>query len=308
LSSAASRSHGARLAAGYLSDLLFEDYRPSWIADSDRTRSGQVNSRAVAKVVARYVISHPTDVRGEETESKNIRDVIHRALTGQQLSRETLRLVILACGIEERHASALYDLWDGSTPPRALIGSMPPADTRPPVRFVTVQRHEIHTLGESGQPVRHRTVHAIRAVEEGYRVHRYSFDESEVTVERVYGGTPSEPYQLKDNFWAVDITLPRTLAVNEVASMEFITSFHNVEPLEPCFRYAAHQRVTDVMFRVDFHPRRLPKSVHWTEWADYRPPGDVVINSMPVPLDEEFAVSGHLNVMRSAAAGFTWEF
>ena len=308
MSSAASRSRGAQLSGKYLRDLLLHEYLNKWIGRSERTRSGEVNYLAIAKVIADYVERHPTATRGRDTRPEKIKDLVHRALTGKVISQETLELLVDALGIQESHAKTLFDLWDDVSPARILIGNMPPAATSPQMRFETVQRHEFHYLGASGQPWRHRTVQAIRALVDGYQAHRYTFDMSEVTVKRVHGGTPSRPYQVHENLWAVDIFLPAVLSAGEIASMEFVTEFNHAEPVEPCFRYAAHQRVTDVMFRVEFHPSKLPVAVSWSEWKDYRIPDILVTHSEHVSLDTENAVSRHLDLLKNAVCGFTWNF
>lgn len=305
--SSAARSRGAQQAAMHMHELLLTTYRAKWREHSYRSREGKVNALAVATVVADYVATHPTPTRGDGTESRNIKDLVYRAFSGQGLSLETLTLMIKAFSISDADAVILQDLWDGTAKPRILVGTMAPREAPGPP-YQTVQRHEFHYLGAEGQPVRHRTVQGIKALVDGYDTHRYVFDTSEAEVERVHGGTPSKPYQISGNLWAVDIKLPAVLNCGDTVSMEYITKFHHASPLLPNFRYAAHQRVTDIMWRVEFHPDRLPTRVEWTEWRDYRPPDDVIFYSEPVKLDSEHAVYRHLEFMESATAGFAWCF
>lgn len=143
---------------------------------------------------------------------------------------------------------------------------------------------------------------------DGYNTHRYVFDTNEAEVERVHGGTPSKPYQLRGDIWAVDIKLPVVLHRGDTLSMEYITKFHYTDQQPPNFRYAAHQRVADIMSRVEFHPAKLPTRIEWTEWQDYRAPHEVITYSEPVKLDSEHAVYRHLEFMESATAGFAWSF
>lgn len=288
-------------------ELLQTTYRSKWREYSYRSREGKVNALAVATVVANYVATHPTGNRGDGTESRNLKDVVYRALNVQGLSLETLNLMIDAFNISDTDARTLHDLWDGSTKPRILIGTMAPLEAPGPP-YQTVQRHEFHYLGAHGQPVRHRTIQGIKALVDGYDTHRYVFDTSEAEVERIHGGTPSKPRQLRGNLWVVDIALPVVLNRGDTLSMEYITKFRNVEPLAPNFRYAAHQRVADIMWRVEFHPAKLPTRVEWAEWQDYRPPNEKVTYSEIVELDSEHAVYRHLEFMESATAGFVWRF
>lgn len=106
---------------------------------------------------------------------------------------------------------------------------------------------------------------------------------------------------------AVQIALPHVLRAGEVASKEFVTEFHHTEPLEPCFRYAAHQRVQDVVFRVEFDPVRLPTSVRWCEWEGYREPSPLR-HERSMTLDSEHAVRHSLDLLQGAAVGFAWTF
>ncbi|HEV2635911.1 MAG TPA: hypothetical protein VGX23_12230 [Actinocrinis sp.] len=152
------------------------------------------------------------------------------------------------------------------------------------------------------------SLQGIKALVDDYDTYTYTFDTSEVEIEKIHGGTPLEPYRLAGSHWAVPILLPAALKKGNVVSMEFFTLFRNEKPLDPCFRYATHQRLENIMFRVEFHPDCLPSSVSWTEWRDYREPDDVVGYTRTVTPDRENAVVHHLAAMENAVAGFTWEF
>ncbi|MBR7832582.1 hypothetical protein KDL01_04890 [Actinospica durhamensis] len=306
-------SRGVRLAGHYLNELLLTEYRRQWYYRGDRNRSNKVNTMAVAYVLAVHRLGDTAVEVEYQEDAKRIKDTVYRALVGRILTRETLELFMDAFAMSEAHCETLARLWDGTAAPRVLIGDMPPIARPNPAartkrRYETVQRHEFHYLGADGQPVRHRTIQTIRALVDGYSVHPYTFDLSEVELEFVLGGAPSEPYQLQGTHWAVDVQLPETLSIGQAVPMEFSTIFRNDAPLEPCFRYATHQRLTDLMFRVEFHPRCLPRSVHWTEWRDYREPDDVVTHSQSAALNREHSVVQHLEVLENAVAGFAWEF
>lgn len=300
---------GARNAGLLLHELLLNDYRHRWLVVSERARSDQVNALAVARVVADHAHRYPSATRGHGTDAYQIKDVIWRAITGRGMSHETLELLIDAFDMSDAHARALWGQWSMADPARVVIGSMAPRDEGPESapRFLTVQRQELHYLGPDGQPTRHRTVQAIRSLVDGYSTHRYTFDTNEVTVRRVHGGEPGPLHQVSGSIWAVEIALPQPLARGEVASMEFLTEFHNTEPLEPDFRYAAHQRVEDLVIRVEFDPACLPSSVSWCVWEDYREPQPPALSS-GTALNAEHAVQRALDVLQGAAVGFTWTF
>jgi len=163
-------------------------------------------------------------------------------------------------------------------------------------------------IDADGRPLKHRTVQAIRALVDGVSSHRYSYDTNEAMVERVHGGVPGQPYQRQGSIWAVDLALPRTLKRGEATSLMYDTIFHYSGHVEPVFRRVAHQRLEDVMIRVEFHPERPPAHVWWAEWADYREPNNRIIHKELVSLDSEHAVCHRLDVLDQAVVGFWWEF
>lgn len=306
---ASARTAGARNAGAFLHELLLGPYRHRWQQHSERGRTLKVNSLAVAKVVADYVGFHPTASRGWETDASRIKDIIWRALTGRAMSRETLELLIAAFAIAPSDADILWGQWNGTEPARVVIGSMAPRNgvTVPVPRFQTVQRQEFHYLGPDGQPTRHRTVQAIRALVDDYSSHPLVLDTSEVTVSRIHGGVPGPLRHLGGSLWALDIALPHALSAGEVTSMEFVTEFHHTTPLEHAFRYAAHQRVQDLVIRIEFDKSRLPSSVVWCEWEDYRDPSRLR-STRDMSLDSENAVGAGVDVLQRAAIGFVWDF
>lgn len=195
-------------------------------------------------------------------------------------------------------------------PARVIIGELAPPADEPvgAIGYQTVELTELHEVGADGHPVRHRTVQTIRALADGVTTHRYAFDLGEARVEEIQGGTPGDPYRIKGNLWAVELTLPRTLDRRDEHRLEYVTTFRDNGPVEPRFRRAAHRRVENAVFEVRFHPLLLPSQVWWARWADYRDPDDRIIDRVPMPLDEKHAVSHHVAVLERAVAGFIWEF
>lgn len=305
----AADSVGARNAGAFLHELLLHRYKSRWVRHSERSREDRVNALAVSRVVSGYLEQHPTASRGWGTDASAIKDVVWRALTGRSMSQETLELLINAFDIDHPTSDALWRQWSSAEPARVVVGAMRP---RPGLSgagrtYQTVQRQELHFIGPAGQPVRHRTVQAIRALVDDYRTHRFFFDTREVTISQIHGGKPGPLQRVDGALWAVDIALPHTLSAGEVAFMEYVTEFHNDTPLPPVFRYATHQRVEDVVIRVEFDPARLPAAVHWCTWDDYERPA-LPRDRWPAALDAEHAVSHSVDVVAQAAIGFTWEF
>jgi hypothetical protein len=301
------REANVRQAGQYLRELLRrEPYRRRWLRlGAERERD--VHQVAVAKVLAAYLRQAGTD-----TEHSQLTRRVSRALRGEVLSRDTLGLFIAAFGISDDHARFLWRQWHGAELARVVTGSLPPLSSTEQgeaPRFSTIMLHEFHYVGPDGRPLRHRTLHTIRALQDSLGTYRYGFDTSEVTIDRIGGGVPGPPYQRSETIWAFDIDLARTLRSGDEHSLEFEFTFHySSGAVEPCFRRVAHERFENVAIRVEFDPARLPRHVWWTEWEDYREPDPEIRHRQPVTMDAEHAVYHRLDVMDRAAAGFSWEF
>jgi hypothetical protein len=301
------RSAGIRQSGQYLRELLRHDpYRRRWRRyGSERERD--VHQVAVAKVLARYLQRD-----GGDTDYGQLSRRVSRALRGEVLSRETLGLFIAAFEISEEHAGSLWRQWRGAELARVVTGDLPSlsstANGQAP-RFATAALHEFHYLGPDGHPLRHRTLNSIRALQDGLDQYRYGFDTSEVTVDRIGGGTPGRPYRHSGSIWACDIALARTLPAGGEHSLEFEITFRaSAAPVEPCFRRVAHERFENVAIRVEFDGGALPRRIWWTEWQDYRDPDPPVRSRQLVTLDAEHAAYHRLDVLDRAAVGFSWEF
>src|SRR6266849_3609711 len=98
----------------------------------------------------------------------------------------------------------------------------------------------------------------IESLVDGLGVYRYRFDTDRMSVERILGGTPGEPYHISGSYWAVDITLPRLVSRGQSHTLEFMSRFHAPEFDETCFRRAAHERFENITLRVEFHQSKLP--------------------------------------------------
>jgi hypothetical protein len=301
------REAGVRQAGHYLRELLRHDpYRGRWLRYGSQ-RAREVHQIAVAKTLAGYLQRHGDD----DVEYGQLTRRVSRAFRGEMLSRQTLTLFIRAFEISEEHSGVLWRQWQGAELSRVVVGDLPPLRSPAPreSRFYrTVLLHEFHYIGSDGRPLRHRTLRDIQARVDGLATYRYGFDTDELTVDQIGGGTPGRPYQRAENVWAVDVALSRTLSRGDEHSLEFMSTFHYAHPVEPCFRSVAHERLENVAFRVQFHPDKLPQTVWWTEWQDYREPDAVVIHRQPVALDAEHVAYHRIDVLDQAVAGFSWQF
>ena len=308
------RAASARNAGQYLRELLRSEqqYRNRWMRHH-RERERDVHQLSVAKVLAAELRRHPQRNYDFDVGHEQLAHMVSRALkpTGTVLSRDTLQLFIRAFDMSDEHARLLWRQWEGDDLARVVVGQLPqPGRQGCPAAssYRTVSLREYHYLGPDGRPVTHRTARDIRSLVDGLSQCRYSFDTADVEVERISGGQPGPPYQRRGNVWAVDITLPRTLSTGDEHSLEFETRFRYLGPVETCVRRVAHERLENVVIRVEFHPARLPRKVYWAEWLDYREPWAPVVQEQPVSLDREHATDHRLDVVYRAVVGFRWEF
>jgi hypothetical protein len=305
------REASVRRAGHYLRELLRHDpYRRLWVIYGVR-REREVHQVAVAKALASCLQDHGDG----DVDYGQLTCRVSRALRGEVLSRSTLRLFIETFQFNEEHTAALWRQWQGIDLGRVITGELPRAASSSSSssshnlpQYETVLLHEFHYLGPDGKPLRHRTLRNIRSLVDGLAIYRYSFDTSDLTVDRIGGGLPGSLYPLTANIWSVDIALSRALDRGEEHLLEFESTFHYNKPVEACFRRAAHERLENVAIRVEFHPDKLPRNVWWTEWRDYREPYAVPISRQSILLDMEHVAYHRLDVLDRAVAGFAWEF
>jgi hypothetical protein len=169
----------------------------------------------------------------------------------------------------------------------------------------TVSLHEWHTVGPDGLPLRHRTVHVLRALRSGLASYTFRFDSREARVRAVRGCTATEPRRDADGLVAVDLLLPRPLAAGETALLEYETSFDWRSVPPPQMRRAMRQRVERLDMRVEFSPQRLPARLEWAVWDGFGP-GAGIRAAEVVELDDEHAAHRFVDAAEGVTVGFTW--
>ncbi|NYJ05303.1 hypothetical protein [Petropleomorpha daqingensis] len=169
----------------------------------------------------------------------------------------------------------------------------------------TVSLHEWHVVGADGLPARHRTVHVLRALRPGLATYTYRFDSREARVRAVRGCRAGAPRPDAHGLTAVDLVLPRTLAVGETAAMEYETLFDWRSVPPPQLRRGMRQRVERLDMRVEFSPLRLPARLEWAVWDGFGPDATVRAAEV-VTLDAEHAAHRFVDSAEGVTVGFTW--
>jgi hypothetical protein len=119
----AARSTAQRAAAEYLRQLLLKPgpYRALWQRHVARPRDGVINQLAIAEVIASQLASvHAGDA---PVMPYQLRDIVSGALSGSQLSAETLELFIEAFTFGTHEAGQLRRLLAGSSRIGVLSGT-----------------------------------------------------------------------------------------------------------------------------------------------------------------------------------------
>jgi hypothetical protein len=308
-------SSSARNAGLYLAYLLKKSYQRRWdrMDYVERAHAVDLHYGAVAHVLAEYLQYHPREGRAGDREilPSQLVPLVSRALRGITLSRQVLEIFIAAFRMSQEHADELRRQWEGTSSVRVVIGDLPPIEGAPAAHspaYATTSLHEFHHIGPDGQPTDHRTIRDIQSLIDGLATYRYTFDTDRVLVERIHGGTPGQPYHVAGTQWAVDIALPRQLHRGQTHTLEFATRFLNPRFDEPCFRRAAHEPLENVTIWVEFHQDKLPSSIWWTQWKDYRDPNVTAIRLEPFKLDRDHVASQHLKLLDKAVVGFEWQW
>jgi hypothetical protein len=309
------RSHGARNAGLYLRFLLKESYRSRWDRPQlvERVRQGDVHHAAIAEVLSRYLRDNPRRPNDRAAEGNSLEPLVSRALRGEVVSRQTLEMFIEAFDISAVHAESLWRQWNGQEQGRVIIGSLPSpsTDLGDQLRqYDILMLHEHHWLGADGWPARHRTQVNIRSRVEGLRVYQYRFDTktAQVRIPRNHGTEIGPVHEVAEGLYAVDFVLDRPLGIGEQDYLEFWTLLKYADPPPPEMRRATREQIEDLYMRVEFDQKRLPGTVWWAEWLDYRGENDRISKHESVALESRLFVQRHLRSIERAVVGFIWEW
>lgn len=172
----------------------------------------------------------------------------------------------------------------------------------------TVSLHEWHLLGADGLPERHRTVHTLRALEDGLAAFTFRFDRREGAVRALRGAVAGQPRPGPGTgLTAVDLVFPRPLAAGETATFEYETTFTWRAVPPPQVRRSSRQRVERLDMRVEFSPERLPAELQWAVWAGFGPDARMLATER-VELDAEHAAHRFVETLEHRTVGFTWRW
>ena len=314
-------TQGKRAAAAYLRQLLLKPgrYRDVWHEQVARPRDGVINQLAVAEVMVCQLRSAPSRPGDSQVMAYQLRDTVSDALSGLQLSAETLRLFIDAFGFSEHEADRLWRLWNGSAGISVLSGShaVPVEAEREvsevlgPRRHQTLSLHDHVYVGPDGRIDRARTMQIIEATAKEVDRIPFMCDTNVLTIEVGQGckKLTGELRQIGADVFATEILLARTLSIGETITLEYWITYRFPgdphDPNEREYRRAVMRQVENLDMRVEFHPDRVPAKVCWAHWDGI---DGAVLNQDEVSLDSQHSAHRYLRSLDKTVAGFRWRW
>lgn len=297
-----------RPVADQLRHLLAEPgrYQAQWMRKAHRTRPGEINDSAVARVVAEYLVASG-QLNIDATGHRPLKDKVFRALRGQTITSHTLSLFINAFQMDEQDAQRLWSLFTGTSEASVISGTLRPPSAFPRPNFQTLMLIDFHDIGADKRPLQHRTIQVIRAAEDGLDRYPYRYDTTAASVEVIAGGTASSMRKVDNDLFVTDILLPRPLSQGDTATLEYRTTFRYGTAPRPEFRRVATKRIENLSISVKFDAATIPSKVWWGVWADYRDSSPMLVRE-EVALAPDGSINRHVDALEHTVAGFCWEW
>jgi hypothetical protein len=311
----AARLTAQRAAAEYLRQLLLKPgaYRASWQGHVvARSWDGVINQLAIAEIIASHLTAgHAGDAA---VMPYQLRDLVSGALSGSQLSAETLEWFIEAFRFSEPEAGQLRRLLAGSSRIEVLSGTRAVTlgvdldAAIGPRQHQTLSLHDHLWVGPDGRLDRARTLHVIEAIAPAVDRIPVVIDTNVLTLEVGHGckEVAGQFRSVEDEFFVTEILLSRTLDVGETLTLEYWLSYRWApdDPSAREYRCASMRQLPNLDIRVEFHPECLPDQVWWAQWDGS---DGHVLEREPATLDSQHAVHRYLRSLEKTVAGFYWE-
>lgn len=308
-----------RATAEYLRQLLLKPgrYRDEWRQYVARPREGVINQLAIAEVIVRREQSKSGRLGKGPVASYQLKDVVAGALSGRQLGRDSLALIIDAFQFADHETDRLWRLWEGTSKIAVLSGShaVPPHAEQSvdrvvgPRRHVTVSLHDHVYVGDDGRIDRARAIQVIEATEQDVDRIPFLCDTNVLTLEVGQGGEElsGTVEEIGKGIFFTEIILARSLGLGETATLEYYITYRypgDFENQEECeFRRAVIRQVENLDMRVEFSGERVPRHIWWSRWDGVE--GHVISEEL-VSLDREFSAQRYVRSIEKTVCGFHW--
>ena len=317
----AARMEGQRAAAEYLRQLLLKPgrYREAWQRHVARPRDDVINQLAVAELLVDCLRSAPGRPGSAHVMAYQLRDTVAGALSGGQLSLQTLDLFIDAFDLAEHEAGRLRRLWGGATTISVMSGTHAVPVTAEQEVDAAVGKRRHHSLSlhdhiwviEDGRIDRARTMQVIEANAQGLDRIPFMCDNNVLTLEVGQGckETDGPIRRIGADVFAAEILLARTLDLGETLTLEYWLSYRYpgdlTDPAEREYRRAVMRTVDNLDMRIEFHPDKLPAQVWWAHWDGIE--GGILSQEL-VTLDSQYSAHRFLRSLDRTVVGFHWRW
>ncbi|WP_254238517.1 hypothetical protein [Allokutzneria sp. A3M-2-11 16] len=290
-----------------LRDLLTHDprYRRHWRTKAERRRS-ELSQAAVARVVESYLVDSGERGEFESAVARQLKDRVSRALTGTALSAQTLGWLIAAFNMDENDKDRLFEIFSGQENSRTGI-SHTLRRRRAMVRnqcHRTVSLFERYAIAMDGSLVGRRTLHTIRAVQDGVDIYIFNHEPQASCIKVIHGGRVGQSFAYGDGLSSAEIVLDKPLLKAETTALEYQANFipGTVRPTE--VRRAAFARSENVDLAIEFEGR-VPQAAWWCIWDDQIDGGRIWEERVNF---QGNAVRQYVPFIEETVVGFRWEW
>ncbi|MEV4118082.1 hypothetical protein [Micromonospora sp. NPDC049645] len=277
-------------------------YVRAWRVHGDRQR-GEINQRAVAKVIALHLWEEGVRPDTEITLPLKLKNLVNRALTGQRLTASTLEQFIDAFAMPEEDQRELWRTYLGAEGIAQTV-SVPRGMARRQWHRTVSLFERYYVDGERNLALR-RTVQCIEAKEDGVDSYLFNHESSVTEINVVHGGRIGRHYEYAGGLIADDIVLEHVLSAGERAGLEYTSRYESGNGVTEV-RRPARGRTANVTLAVHFAPPVFPTYVWFSVWADHilgQP-----VEDRKVRLQPSGTASICLPYMEQTVIGFRWRW
>lgn len=284
------------------------DYRRQWQEKAERLRTDDISKAGVARVIALHLWNSGERADSETTLPRDLKDRVRRALTGKNITPQTLDWFVGAFGMDERDERSLWATLANDRDARTGISHTITTNRKLALRqrHRTIALFERYTIAADRSFETRRTLHTIMALEDGVDVYPFNHEPAIERIEVAYGGTLGQGYLHGNGLHTAVITLDHELRTGETASLEYLTHYPPSGYSATEIRRPAHGRSENVDIAVQFSEAALPTAVYWAVWFDHHDGGPV--RDEPVPLHGQRSAHRFLRFIEETVVGFRWKW
>ncbi len=277
-------------------------YIRAWRVHGDRQR-GEINQRAVAKVIALYLWDAGLRSDTEVDLPTQLKNIVNRALLGRRLTASTLEHFIRAFDMSEDDQRELWRVFAGDEGVAHTIVT--------PRGMARRQWHRTNSLFEryyldvNRVVVSRRTVQGIEAKESGVDSYLFNHEPWVTQIDVVHGGRIGRHYEYGNGLVADDIVLDRPLLAGERTALEYVTQYEREYELSEV-RRPARGRTSNVTLGLHFAPTAVPGQVWFSVWTDHILGAPV--EEQPIDLMPNASALVCLPYIEQTVVGFRWQW